>query len=92
MNKSRSFYDAVQFIIKRAFRAGEVSRRDIINAFDVSAATVNTVGLAAGLGDANGKLSEGEKVQARYLTIMEQTTKVTGDFKNTSDGLAITFQ
>ncbi len=72
------------------FRSGLAGESEPLRKFgiDVSAATVNTVGLAAGLGGVNGKLSEGEKVQARYLAIMEQTAKTAGDFANTSDGLA----
>jgi hypothetical protein len=36
----------------------------------------------------NGKLTEGEKVQARYAIILEQTAKAQGDFARTSDGVA----
>ncbi len=72
------------------FRSGLAGESEPLRKFgiDVSAATVNLVGLAAGLGGANGKLDEGEKVQARYLAIMEQTEKTAGDFANTSEGLA----
>jgi len=74
------------------FRSGLAGESEPLRKFgiDVSAATVNLVGLEAGLGGANGKLDEGEKVQARYLAIMEQTEKTAGDFANTSDGLANT--
>ena len=72
------------------FRSGLAGESEPLRKFgiDVSAATVSLVGLEAGLGGANGKLDEGEKVQARYLAIMEQTEKTAGDFANTSDGLA----
>ena len=72
------------------FRSGLAGESEPLRKFgiDVSAATVNLVGLEAGLGGANGKLDEGEKVQARYLSIMEQTEKTAGDFANTSDSLA----
>ena len=72
------------------FRSGLAGESEPLRKFgiDVSAATVNLVGLEAGLGGANGKLDEGEKVQARYLAIMEQTEKTVGDFANTADGLA----
>lgn len=72
------------------FRSGLAGESEPLRKFgiDVSAATVNLVGLEAGLGGANGKLDEGEKVQARYLAIMQQTEKTAGDFANTSDGLA----
>lgn len=45
-----------------------------------------------GLADANGELSEGAKVQARYALIMEQTTRFQGDFARTSDDLANTLR
>ncbi len=72
------------------FRSGLAGESEPLRKFgiDVSAATVNLVGLEAGLGGANGKLDEGEKVQARYLAIMQQTEKTAGDFANTADGLA----
>ncbi len=72
------------------FRSGLAGESEPLRKFgiDVSAATVNLVGLEAGLGGANGKLDEGEKVQARYLAIMEQTAKTAGDFADTADGLA----
>ncbi len=72
------------------FRSGLAGESEPLRKFgiDVSAATVTAVGLAAGLGGVNGKLDEGEKVQARYLAIMEQTEKTAGDFANTADGLA----
>ncbi len=72
------------------FRSGLAGESEPLRKFgiDVSAATVSLVGLEAGLGGANGKLDEGEKVQARYLAIMEQTEKTAGDFANTADGLA----
>jgi hypothetical protein len=55
---------------------------------DVSAATVTAYALANGIGDGSSQLTEQEKILARYGTIMEQTDQVTGDFVNTSDGLA----
>jgi len=72
------------------FRSGLAGESEPLRKFgiDVSAATITAVGLAAGLGGVNGKLDEGEKVQARYLAIMEQTEKTAGDFANTSEGLA----
>ena len=72
------------------FRSGLAGESEPLRKFgiDVSAATVNLAGLEAGLGGTNGKLDEGEKVQARYLEIMRQTEKTAGDFANTSDGLA----
>jgi uncharacterized protein YukE len=55
---------------------------------DVSAAAVKTKAFELGLGDASGKLTEQEKILARYQLVMEQTSDTAGDFANTSDDLA----
>jgi hypothetical protein len=52
-------------------------------AIDVSDARVKAFALANGIGEVGRELTEAEKVQARYGTIMEQTDKVQGDFLNT---------
>lgn len=51
-------------------------------------AAVKTRAFQLHLQDANGDLSEGAKVQARYSLIMEQSKNAQGDFARTSDGLA----
>lgn len=55
---------------------------------DLSAAAVEAYALANGIGDSTGSLTEAEKVQARYGSLLEQTSKVQGDFANTSGELA----
>ena len=55
---------------------------------DLSAAAVEAYAFSNGIADAGSKLSETEKVQARYGLLMQSTAKVHGDFANTSDGLA----
>ena len=55
---------------------------------DISAAAVEQVALAAGIIETGETMTEAEKVQARYLTIMQQTEKMAGDFANTADDLA----
>lgn len=55
---------------------------------DISAAAVETFAYANGIASAGQKLTEAQKVQARYGLIMEQTSKTAGDFANTSDQLA----
>lgn len=55
---------------------------------DLSAAAVEAYAAANGIGEAGRELTEQEKVQARYGALLEQTSKVQGDFANTSDGLA----
>ena len=54
----------------------------------LTAATVSAKAMEMGLADANGEISEGAKVQARYALIMEQTGDAQGDFARTSDGMA----
>ena len=72
------------------FQSGLAGSSEPLRAYgiDVSAATVTAYALANGIGDGSGQLTEQEKILARYGTIMEQTDQVTGDFVNTSDGLA----
>jgi hypothetical protein len=55
---------------------------------DLSAAAVEAYAAAHGIGEVGRELTEQEKVQARYGSLMEQTNKVQGDFANTADGLA----
>lgn len=55
---------------------------------DVSAATVATYAYANGIAAAGEKLTEQQKVMARYGTIMEQTSQVQGDFANTATDYA----
>lgn len=55
---------------------------------DLSAAAVEAYAMANGIGESGRELTEAEKVQARYGSLLEQTNKVAGDFANTSDGLA----
>lgn len=55
---------------------------------DLSQAAVEAYAMSAGIWDGVGTMTEAQKVQARYGSLMAQTDKVTGDFANTSDGLA----
>ena len=55
---------------------------------DLSAAAVESHAYAKGIATAGEELTEQQKVQARYSLLMQQTSKVQGDFKNTSDSLA----
>ena len=72
------------------FQSGLAGSSEPLRAYgiDISAVTVEAYALANGIGDGSGKLTEQEKILARYGAIMEQTEGVTGDFANTSDGLA----
>lgn len=71
-------------------RSGLVGEIEPLRALGVSfnAAQVQAKALELGLADANGEISEGAKVQARYALIMEQTATAQGDFARTSDGMA----
>lgn len=51
-------------------------------------ARVKAYGLANGLADAKGNMSEAAKISARYKIILQDTRKAQGDFARTSDGQA----
>lgn len=74
----------------RLFQSGLAGETEPLRKFgiDVSAAAVNQQALAMGLGDSSNKLSEQDKILARYRLLMAQTDKTAGDFANTSDSLA----
>jgi len=55
---------------------------------DLSAAAVEAYALANGIGDGTGALTEAQKVQARYGSLLAQTSAVQGDFVNTGGELA----
>lgn len=71
-------------------RSGLVGQAEPLRTVGVllSEAAVQAKGFELGLGGATGKLTEAEKVQARYAIIMEQTTTAQGDFARTSTGIA----
>ena len=52
---------------------------------DVSAATIKIYAMENGIGTLGEELTEAEKIQARYGSIIQQTGKFAGDFQNTSD-------
>jgi phage-related protein len=72
------------------FQSGLAGESEPLRKFgiDLSAAKVEAFAYANGIAETGAKLTESQKVQARYGTLMEQTSKVQGDFKNTSGGLA----
>jgi hypothetical protein len=55
---------------------------------NISEATTKAKALELGLGALNGELTDGEKIQARYALILQQSANAQGDFARTSDGLA----
>lgn len=71
-------------------RSGLIGEAEPLRSVGVllSEAAVQTKALELGLGGVTGKLTEAEKVQARYAIILEKTTTAQGDFAMTSDGVA----
>lgn len=72
------------------FRSGLAGETEPLRRYgvDVSEASVKAFAYANGIAQAGTELTENQKVQARYGTIMEQTSRMQGDFANTSDQLA----
>lgn len=72
------------------FQSGLAGESEPLRKFgiDLSAASVEAFAYANGIAETGSKLTEAQKVQARYGSIMEQTAKTQGDFKNTSGELA----
>jgi hypothetical protein len=55
---------------------------------NISDAAVKAYALANNIGAVKGKLTDSEKVVARYGLLMEETAKYANDFANTSDSLS----
>lgn len=74
----------------RLFQSGLAGETEPLRKFgiDLSAAAVESHAVATGIADAGEKMTEQQKVQARYSLLMKQTSKTQGDFANTSDSLA----
>jgi len=72
------------------FQSGLAGETEPLRKFgiDLSAASVEAYAMANGIGTVGQQLTETEKQQARYGSLMEQTAKTQGDFANTSDSLA----
>lgn len=72
------------------FQSGLAGETEPLKKFgiDLSAAAIEAYAMANGIGTAGKQLTEQEKIQARYGSLMEQTSKTQDDFLNTSDGLA----
>lgn len=74
----------------RLFQSGLAGETEPLRKYgiDLSAAAVEAYALANGIGDGTSELTEAQKQQARYGSLLEQTNAVQGDFINTSDELA----
>lgn len=68
------------------FQSGLAGETEPLRRFgiDLSAATVEAYALSSGLVKNKSELTEAMKVQARYGSLMEQTSKFQGDWNNTS--------
>lgn len=71
----------------RSGLAGEAEPLRQVGVF-LSEARVKAEAYASGIAKAGSKLTEGQKVQARYNLILKDTAKAQGDFARTSDSLA----
>jgi len=85
-----SFNDADPSEVLQNLRSGLSGEAEPLRKFGVflNEGAVAAKAAELGLVGLNGKLSDGQKIQARYAIIMEQTAKAQGDFARTSDGLA----
>lgn len=72
------------------FQSGLAGESEPLRKFsiDLSAAAVDTYAYANGIANVGEKLTEAEKVQARFGLLMQSTEQTAGDFENTSDSLA----
>jgi hypothetical protein len=89
-NDLSSFFNVTEDDALEKLRAGLVGEAEPLRAFGVflSEAAVKAKALELGLGDANGELSEQEKIMARAAIIMEQTKDAQGDLARTSNSAA----
>lgn len=72
------------------FQSGLAGETEPLRRFgiDMSAAATEAFAYANGIAKTGEKLTEAQKVQARYGLLLAQTDKTAGDFQNTSGGLA----
>ena len=71
----------------RAGLAGEAEPLRSVGVF-LNEAKVKAKAMELGLADANGEISDGAKITARYNLILQETTTAQGDFARTADALA----
>jgi hypothetical protein len=85
-----SFNDEDPTEMLERLRSGLVGEAEPLRRFQVllSEARVQTEAYASGIARAGSKLTEGQKVQARFNIIMRDTVKQQGDFARTSENFA----
>jgi hypothetical protein len=68
------------------FKAAMTGSSETVKKYGIvmTEAKIKTVAYAMGLGDANGQLTDAEKIQARYKIMLEGTTDAQGDAEKTS--------
>jgi hypothetical protein len=74
----------------QVFQSGLAGEAEPLKRFGINLldSEVKAYAAANGIGEVGKQLTETEKVQARYGLLMQATNKTSGDFANTSDGLA----
>jgi hypothetical protein len=74
----------------QVFQSGLAGEAEPLKRFGINLldSEVKAYAMANGIGAVGKELTETEKVQARYGLLMQATNKTSGDFANTSDGLA----
>lgn len=74
----------------QVFQSGLAGEAEPLKRFGINLldSEVKAYAMANGIGEVGKQLTETEKVQARYGLLLQSTSKVAGDFANTSDGLA----
>ncbi len=72
------------------FQSGLAGETEPLRQFgiDLSAAAVQSFAYANGIAEQGEQLTESQKIQARYGSLLEQTQATAGDFTNTQDGFA----
>lgn len=85
-----SFQDADPSEVLENLRSGLSGESEPLRKFGVflNEGAVAAKAAELGLQGLNGKLTDGEKIQARYAIIMEQTAKQQGDLARTADSLS----
>ena len=74
----------------QVFQSGLAGEAEPLKRFGINLldSEVKAYAMANGIGAVGKELTETEKVQARYGLLLQSTAKTSGDFANTSDGLA----
>lgn len=74
----------------QVFQSGLSGEAEPLKRFGINLldSEVKAYAMANGIGQVGKELTETEKVQARYGLLLQSTSKVQGDFANTSEGLA----